>query len=140
MDGHSSKSSAAVLVVEDEPLVRNYVTDILGQSGFDVIEASTGEEAQARIAQGGVCAVVSDVAMPGRMNGFELARWVRQQSPRTGIVLVSGVMEPSKAHLPSGSCARSPTRARGFRFPAANLCFKLNFTAGVRVMSFISRR
>ena len=93
---------ASVLVVEDEPLVRDYVTDILGQSGFNVIEASTGEEAQARIAQGGVCAVVSDVAMPGRMNGFELARWVRQECPLTGVVLVSGVMEPSKAHLPSG--------------------------------------
>jgi CheY-like chemotaxis protein len=102
MDGHNAKSSASVLVVEDEPLVRDYVTDILGQSGFNVITASTGEEAQARIAQGGVCAVVSDVAMPGPMNGFELARWVRQECPRTGVVLVSGVMEPSKAHLPGG--------------------------------------
>lgn len=82
--------------------MRDYVTDILGQSGFNVIAASTGEEAQARIAQGGVCAVVSDVAMPGRMNGLELARWVRQECPRTGVILVSGVMEPSKAHLPGG--------------------------------------
>ena len=90
--------------------MRDYVTDILGQSGFNVIAASTGEEAQARIAQGGVCAVVSDVAMPGRMNGFELARWVRQECPRTGVVLVSGVMEPSKAHLPGGVMFRAKAR------------------------------
>ena len=49
MDARKSKSSAAVLVVEDEPLVRDYVSGILGQSGFEVIEAATGEEAKARI-------------------------------------------------------------------------------------------
>lgn len=97
-----STSAASVLVVEDEPLVRDYVSDILGQSGFEVIEAATGEEALSRLAEGGVCAVVSDVAMPGRLNGFELARRVREESPRTGVVLVSGVLEPSKAHLPGG--------------------------------------
>jgi CheY-like chemotaxis protein len=101
MDGHSS-ISASVLVVEDEPLVRQYVSDILGQSGFEVIAAASGEEALSRIAEGGVCAIVSDVAMPGLFNGFELARRVREKSPRTGIVLVSGVLEPSKAHLPIG--------------------------------------
>lgn len=94
--------NAAVLVVEDEPLVRGYVSDILGQSGFDVIDASSGEEALARVAEGGLCAVVSDVAMPGRVNGFELARRVREEYPRTGVVLVSGVLEPSLAHLPGG--------------------------------------
>jgi FixJ family two-component response regulator len=40
--------------------------------------------------------------MPGSVNGFELARRVREESPRTGVVLVSGVLEPSKAHLPGG--------------------------------------
>lgn len=100
--GKTSTSTASVLVVEDEPLVRDYVSDILGQSGFDVVEAATGEEALSRLAEGGVCAVVSDVAMPGRLNGFELARRVREKSPRTGVVLVSGVLEPSKAHLPGG--------------------------------------
>jgi CheY-like chemotaxis protein len=93
---------ASVLVVEDEPLVLEYVSDLLGQSGFDVIAATSGEEALVRIAEGGVCAVVSDVAMPGPVNGFELARRVREECPRTGVVLVSGVMEPTDAHLPGG--------------------------------------
>ena len=92
---------AAVLVVEDEPLVRDYVSDLLGQSGFEVVEASTGEEALLVLAEGGVCAVVSDVSMPGTVNGFELARRVREESPRTGVVLVSGVIEPD-VHLPGG--------------------------------------
>ena len=96
-----SMGAASVLVVEDEPLVRDYVSDLLGQSGFEVVEASNGEEALSLIAEGGVCAVVSDVSMPGSVNGFELARRVRAESPRTGVVLVSGVTEPD-VHLPGG--------------------------------------
>jgi CheY-like chemotaxis protein len=102
MNLKSSSSIAAVLVVEDEPLVRDYVSGVLGQSGFDVVEAATAEEALELIAQGGVCAMVSDVAMPGRLDGFQLARLVREKCPRMGVVLVSGVMEPSQAHLPGG--------------------------------------
>jgi CheY-like chemotaxis protein len=101
MDGQTTRS-ASVLVVEDEPLVLEYVSGILGQSGFDVIAASSGEEALSRIAEGGVCAVVSDVAMPGRVNGFELARRVREKCPRMGVVLVSGVMEPTGGEVPGG--------------------------------------
>lgn len=98
----SSQVPAAVLVVEDEPLVRLYVSDILGQSGFEVEVAATGEEALSRVAAGGVCAIVSDVAMPGKLNGFDLARRVHEEFPRTGIVLVSGVLEPSQENLPAG--------------------------------------
>ena len=97
-----SSSSGSVLVVEDEPLIRDYVSGILGQSGFDVIEAGTGEEALLRLAEGGVCAVVSDVSMPGAVDGFELARRMRSESPRTGIVLVSGVTVPDGGTLPDG--------------------------------------
>jgi len=96
------QSSTAVLVVEDEPLVRQYVSDVLGQSGFEVIVASTGEEALTLLAQGGLCVVITDIAMPGAIDGFELARRVHETSPRTGVIMVSGVREPSEAHLHSG--------------------------------------
>jgi len=38
--------------------------------------------------------------MPGPVNGFELARRVKNAFPRTGVILVSGVMEPAGYHLP----------------------------------------
>jgi CheY-like chemotaxis protein len=92
-----------VLVVEDEPLVRGYVSDVLGQSGFEVVEAGTGEEAMGHIAADeGICAVISDVAMPGKLDGLELARRVRHDCPHTGVILVSGVMEPAGMYLPLG--------------------------------------
>ncbi len=98
-----SNAAATVLVVEDEPLLRDYVADILAQSGFDVIEAASGEEALTLVSRArGICAVVSDVAMPGAVNGIELARRLRRASPRMGIVLVSGVFAPDRAFLPLG--------------------------------------
>jgi CheY-like chemotaxis protein len=99
----ATPDAATVLVVEDEPLVRAYVSDLLGQSGFEVLEAATGEEALALISEGdALCAVVSDVAMPGPVDGFELARRVRHERPRMGVILVSGVMEPTGIYLPLG--------------------------------------
>ena len=103
MNARTPVVPAKVLVVEDEPIIRIYVSDILEQNGFDVIEAATGEEALLQIAEGErVCAIVSDVAMPGSIDGFELARRVRHDCPRTGVVLVSGVIEPSGVYLPLG--------------------------------------
>jgi DNA-binding response OmpR family regulator len=45
---------------------------VLGQSGFRVIVATNGEDALALAKRENVCAVISDVAMPGPINGFEL--------------------------------------------------------------------
>ena len=102
MNSVNAENPAAVLVVEDEPLVRIYLSDVLGQSGFDVVAATNGEDALALAKRKDVCAVVSDVAMPGPVNGFELARRVKSDNPHTGVILVSGVMEPAGYHLPRG--------------------------------------
>ena len=102
MNGVSGDNRASILVVEDEPLVRIYLSDVLSQSGFGVLVATNGEDGLALAKREHICAVVSDVAMPGAINGFELARRVRSDSPRTGVILVSGVMEPEAYHLPRG--------------------------------------
>ena len=102
MNSVSPENPASVLVAEDEPLVRTYLADVLGQSGFRVIVATNGEDALALVKRENVCAVISDIAMPGPINGFELARRVKRDCPRTGVILVSGVMEPADYHLPRG--------------------------------------
>ena len=56
---------ASVLVVEDEPLLRVYLSDVLGQSGFDVIVATNGEDPLALAKREDICAVVSDVDSVG---------------------------------------------------------------------------
>ena len=102
MNSIKAITSASVLVVEDEPLVRIYLSDVLGQSGFEVIVATNGVDGLALAKHEDVCAVVCDVAMPGPVDGFELARRVKSDSPHTGVILVSGVMEPAGYHLPRG--------------------------------------
>ena len=102
MNNVEARKPPAILVVEDEPLVGTYLTAVLGQSGYDVIVATNGEEALALAKREDVCAVVSDVAMPGPINGFELARRLNSSSPQTGVILVSGVMKPTDNPLPRG--------------------------------------
>lgn len=98
----SQSTRASVLVVEDEPLIRMYLSDVLGQAGFHVLVASNGEDGLVLAKRENVCAIISDVAMPGPVNGFELARRVKSDSPSIGVVLLSGVMEPADYHLPRG--------------------------------------
>ena len=102
MNGVDARNPPAILVVEDEPVVGIYLTAVLSQSGFDVIVATNGEEALALAKREDVCAVVSDVAMPGPINGFELARRLNSSSPQTGVILVSGIMKPTDHPLPRG--------------------------------------
>jgi CheY-like chemotaxis protein len=81
---------AAVLVVEDDSLVRETIVEHLKDRGYCVLEAASAEEAQA-VLQGGfrVAVVFSDVVMPGK-NGFELASWIHNHYPEVQILLTSG--------------------------------------------------
>jgi DNA-binding response OmpR family regulator len=57
---------------------------VLDQSGYRVIVAANGEDALALAKRENVCAVISDVAMPGPINGFELARRVKRTARAPG--------------------------------------------------------
>ena len=82
-----------VLVVEDESLIRFMLSDYLAECGFDVREAASADDAVRMLEDeaDGVDAVFTDVHLPGRMDGFALARWVRAHCPETAILLASGV-------------------------------------------------
>ena len=80
-----------VLLVEDEPNVRRVVRQQLIDLGHPVIEAENGAQALAMIDQiDDIAVVVSDIVMPGGINGRQLAALVRQRRPATRIVLMSG--------------------------------------------------
>jgi DNA-binding NtrC family response regulator len=81
---------ARVLLVEDEVLIRVHVADELRDAGFVVIEVGSADEAWSFLASGGaVDIVLSDIMMPGSMNGRELARRVRATYPVLPIILTS---------------------------------------------------
>jgi DNA-binding response OmpR family regulator len=80
------------LVVEDDVLIRLSVGEFLRHANYRVLEASNADEARAILeSREPVELVFTDVDMPGEMNGFELAQWVRRQYPDVGVLLTSGV-------------------------------------------------
>ena len=81
-----------VLLVEDDEDNRELMAEVLETSGCDVVSASNGQEGLARLAEGGIDVVVTDVGMPG-MGGLELAKAVRAAAPRVAIVVVTGWAE-----------------------------------------------
>ena len=94
-------SSIQVLIVEDEPLVRMVARATLEEAGFDLVEAATADEALRLLA--GVhefAAVVSDIEMPGEMNGLDLAWAIHAHWPKIAVVLTSGRQLPRPADMP----------------------------------------
>ena len=81
----------SVLVVEDQHDLRELVVRYLTRIGHDVLGAASGDEAQALLDRGLTPDVVlSDIVMPGSIQGRELARLVRERLPGTAVVLMSG--------------------------------------------------
>ena len=88
-------NGAVVLVVEDEPLVRAMTVDALEEDGFNVLEAATGDYALSVLRQReDIRAVVTDVEMPGQIDGFALANIAREMRPQLAIIVVSGRVQP----------------------------------------------
>jgi YesN/AraC family two-component response regulator len=79
-----------VLIVDDEPMIREIFKEIFSMESFDVIEAQNGREAFGKIKQQHFDCVVSDVRMPGG-DGFELAMNIRSHTGhKPKIFFVSG--------------------------------------------------
>jgi CheY-like chemotaxis protein len=78
-----------VLLVEDNPQVRDFAEGLLEDLGCRVVSAESGEEALGRLAADGIDLVVSDVVMPG-MTGVELAYKVQEDFPKVPVLLATG--------------------------------------------------
>jgi DNA-binding response OmpR family regulator len=70
---------STVLVVDDEPIVRDVVVRYLERDGHRTLEAATGDEARGLLERGWPALVVLDVMLPG-VSGLELCRWIRARS------------------------------------------------------------
>ena len=79
---------ATVLVVDDEPIVRDVVVRYLQRDGFDTLEAGDGDAARSIIESGAADLVVLDVMLPGA-DGLTLCRWIRAGSDLPVIMLTA---------------------------------------------------
>ena len=77
-----------ILVVDDEPIVREVVVRYLGREGYETLEADDGDRAREVLERTPPDLVVLDVMLPG-MDGLELCRWIRARSELPVILLTA---------------------------------------------------
>ena len=95
----------AVLVVDDELLIRMFACDLLADRGFKTIEAERGDEALAILDEHPeISVLLTDINMPGRPDGIGLAHDARGRRPDLRIVVTFGRIIPHCSELPPGSC------------------------------------
>jgi CheY-like chemotaxis protein len=95
-----------VLVVDDEPAVRMLIVDVLRELGYTALEAGTGASGLAVLQSGlGVDLVVTDVGLPGGMNGRQMVDAARVGTPDLKALFITGYAENAvirSGHLEPG--------------------------------------
>jgi two-component sensor histidine kinase/CheY-like chemotaxis protein len=93
-----------VLVVEDEMVLRMRAVDIVEDAGFTPVEAVNADEAMTILeSRSDIDLLLTDIQMPGSMDGLKLAHAVHDRWPTIKIILVSGQVKPSDAERPADS-------------------------------------
>ncbi|MBU2359166.1 MAG: response regulator [Alphaproteobacteria bacterium] len=100
----SSNTRPAVLVVEDEPLIRMDAVDMITNAGFWTYEASSADQAIALMDQHADIGILfTDIEMPGTMDGLKLAAYVRDRWPPVLIIIASGAVGLDRSTFPAGA-------------------------------------
>ncbi len=99
IDAEPPKVAGTILVVEDEVLIRLVIAEYLRDCGYRVFEAAHADEALLVLRQSErpIDVVFTDVEMPGSMDGFALAQWVRANRVGTDVILAGSVARAVQA-------------------------------------------
>ncbi len=105
--GEQDQDAPTVLVVEDEWLVRDVIARELEEVGFRVVEAETGEAALAVVQETTrrIDLLLTDIRMPGKVDGWRLAEEARSLRPELPVIYASGYshvqprQEPKSVYL-----------------------------------------
>ncbi len=107
------------MIVEDEFLIRLTLAEALVDEGFEVIEAATGDEALVALRDNpGIALLLTDIQLPGQLDGVALARAARKHLPQISVIFMTGRPDSlsrsatspgdvfiAKPYLPSEVCA-----------------------------------
>jgi two-component sensor histidine kinase/DNA-binding response OmpR family regulator len=104
MASDSSSGLRAVLVVEDEMMLRMRAVDIVEDAGFTAVEAVNADDALAILeSRSDIKLLFTDIQMPGSMDGLKLANAVHERWPSIKIILVSGQLKLTDDDKPAES-------------------------------------
>jgi DNA-binding response OmpR family regulator len=87
-----SAEKPIVLVIEDDPAIQGIIEDALAEGGFEPAIAASGEEAVTLLKgqKGTYCALVTDIGLVARIDGWEIARQAREIDPAFPVIYMSG--------------------------------------------------
>jgi DNA-binding NtrC family response regulator len=114
----SNPALAPILLIEDEPSVSAFVRAALERKGYRVVQVSSGAEGLHELSTETYAGVISDIRMPGDVNGADVHHWIQENRPELGdrIILISGDTANSETQsLLSGSatpCIEKPFRVQ----------------------------
>ena len=88
----AKETSPPILLIEDEPSVIAFLRAALERKGYSVVDAGSGAEGLERLSNGRYAGVISDIRMPGAVNGAEVHAWIQKNRPelKARIILISG--------------------------------------------------
>jgi DNA-binding response OmpR family regulator len=89
-----SQPRPAILVLDDDDQVRETISAMLVEAGFEITTAATGWEAVALIEEKPFDLVVADIQLPGGLDGLDMARHVRMRFPLLKCLFISGAHDP----------------------------------------------
>jgi DNA-binding NtrC family response regulator len=111
-------AAAPILVIEDEPSVRSFLCMALERRGYRVASAASGTEGLRLLEGENYLGVISDIRMPGGVNGADVHHWICSQRPemRSRIIFITGDIanEETFSMLKSSGapCVEKPFRAQ----------------------------
>ena len=114
----SAKTFSPILVIEDEPSVIAFLRAALERKGYSVVQAASGAEGLDRLADGKYAGVITDIRMPGEVNGADVHQWIQKHRPelRARIILISGDTANSETQAllarSETPCIEKPFRAQ----------------------------
>ena len=99
-----ARHKTRILVVDDEELIREQLVSAFEDAGFDVATAGNAIDAHTVLEESGtIDLVVTDVRMPGRVDGLIFGQVIREMHPDLPIIVMSGVYEPDDRDVPAGA-------------------------------------
>lgn len=92
----------SILLVEDEFLIRHFLACDLVDAGYEVVEAENADQALELLTDRyDIDFLITDINMPGLLDGLELAHIVRERRPATKVVIFSGRQYLDSIEMPS---------------------------------------
>ncbi|WP_018319061.1 response regulator [Bradyrhizobium sp. WSM2793] len=98
----------SVLLVEDDPLIREFVVQALRDAGYHVIHASTGEEALEWCKRHIADVLVTDVRLPEKFDGWQVAECCRDSDPELPVIYATGYSPTTPHPVPGSRILRKP--------------------------------